>query len=221
MKVQIGPLVFLTFCSLGLISITPGVIQAQESDQTIVPVPDETVNLSGTWLLDKRASDDLKQIMAPANSQGMRGGGGMGGRGGGMGGHGGGGGRGGGMKSKSGGANQERMMRNMKDLEKEISQLEIFQTGDEFNVTDGMDISHMVFTDGRENTIWTRQGKAKAIAEWHGQTLKIQINANSKKQGQVRHYTLSKDGTKLTVLYKKAMGPGGELRTISLVYRRN
>jgi len=144
-------------------------------------------------------------------------GGGMG-RGGGRGGRGG---SGKSMNNEPGLSVQKRMQKNMNNLQREIARLEIFQTGHEFNVTDGMDMTRLLYTDGRDNTGWTRHGKALATAEWTGKTLKVQVHGKDKKQGQVRHYTVSEGGSKLTVLLKKSLRPGGEPRTIRLIYRRN
>jgi len=220
-------LIAASICTLGMVAINPAVAQDVEPNSLTVSTEDKAVDMSGLWIIDKKASDDLKEVLAPASRGkgggssmgGMSGGRGGGGRGGG--GRGGGGGQRGGMNNDSGGADRERMMKMMQDLEKEISQLEIFQTGHEFNVTDGMDMTRLIFTDGRDNTIWTRQGEANATGSWNGRTLKIQVNGGGKKQGQVRHYTISEDGLKLTVLFKKSMGPRGEPKTIRLVYRKN
>ena len=69
---------------------------------------------------------------------GGRGGGMGGGRGGGSG-RGGGGSRGGSMNGEESSAGQKRMQENAKDLEQEVSRLEIFQTGSELNVTDAIE----------------------------------------------------------------------------------
>ncbi len=221
MDFQIRTTLTVTIFSLGLMAAHPGTGHAQEAAQTEISDDGTPVNLSGLWIIDKKASDDLKQALIPSGDRGKGSGGGMSGGGGGRGGHG----RGGGMGGNIGGGApsgiQERMMRNMKDLEKEISRLEIFQTEHEFNVTDGMEMTRLIFTDGRDNKVWTRQGEAIAKGDWQNNTLKIEIQSAGKKQGQVRHYTLSEDGNKLTVLFKKSMGPSGEPKTLRLVYRRN
>ncbi len=127
---------------------------------------------------------------------------------------------GGGMKSEEGGADQKRMQKNVKNLEQEISRLEIFQTDGELNVTDGMDISYVVTTDGKENKIWTRRGEAKATANWTDTTLVVETKVGKQKQGQVRHFSLSEDGSELTVLLKRPKGPEGDTKTIKLIYRQ-
>ena len=227
MNFKTNAIIALPFCILSLVVLNPSSVCALEDMGTETSVTETSIDLSGNWIIDKKASDDIKAALAPSGGRGKSGGGGHSGGGGrGGGGGGGGGGRGGGggqggMNQQPSGADQKRMQKTMEDMEKELSRLEIFQTGHELNVTDGMDMTRLIFTDGRDNTIWTRQGEAQATTEWIGRTLKIQINSENQKQGQVRHYTLSEDGSKLVVLLKKSMGKGGEPKTIRLVYRKN
>jgi len=66
--------------------------------------------------------------------------------------------------------NQHRAAR----LQQELSHIEIFHDGNELDITNGLDISCLLFTDGRTMTIWTQHGEAIATAIRKGQTLVVQ-----------------------------------------------
>ena len=79
------------------------------------------------------------------------------------------------------------------------SRLVIFHAGPEFGVTDAMDISQTVTTDGRKSERWTQRGQVfeTAVVE----DGKIVVHSEGQ-DGQVRttSYELNADGTELTVL---------------------
>jgi len=130
-------------------------------------------NFTGTWVLNQDLSDSFQPQRLPAGSPqgGMRGGGGRGGGGGMRGG----GGRGGGTKQNRTGqqpppGDPQKVVR----IQQEISRLEIFHAGPELNITSGLDISRLFFTDGRTTTVMAERGQATATATWRDATLKIQ-----------------------------------------------
>jgi hypothetical protein len=144
-----------------------------------------------------------------------------GGRGGGGGGRGGGG-RGGGGQG-GGGAQQPSAQDQQKTnrLENELSRLEIFQEGIEMNVTNGLDISRLLFTDNRTMTIWTQRGEAKANAHWDGSTLIVQWKTSQDTMSRIRRYTLSDSGFRLTVTEKRRQPESDKYREMTLVYDKN
>ncbi len=152
----------------------------------------------------------------------MVGGGGGGGGGGGRGGGGGGGGgRGGAGRGGGGGGGQQPSVKDQQRaarMQQEMSRLEVFHDGIEMNVTNGLDISRLLFVDGRTMSIWTQRGEAKATAQWTGQTLVVQWKSAQDTMSRLRRYTLSNDGQQLTVTEKRRMPQGDKYREMKLVY---
>ena len=186
-------------------------------------------NLTGNWILNVKASDDMAAVMREAmgSGQGMggrgggRGGGGGGGRGGGMGG--GGGGRGGGKGSGMGdsGADQARTVKaqqRMVRLQEEYSRLEIFHDGIELNLTNGLDISRLLFTDGRRMNIWTQQGEANATASWRERTLVVAWKTGQDTMSRIRNYTLSGSGRQLIMTENRRLPGQDKTVKIRMVY---
>ena len=192
---------------------------------------DETPNLTGNWILNPKQSDDIGDVMREAmgGSQGsggggMRGGGkggGMGGGRGGGGGQGGGGGRGGGMNGSGGGQDQDRAVKaqqKMARAKEEYSRLEIFHDGIELNVTNGLDISRLLFTDGRQMNIWTQNGEARATANWEGRTLIVAWKTRQDTMSRIRYYTLSEGGMQLTMTESRRLPGQDKTVKITMVY---
>ncbi len=172
---------------------------------------------SGSWVLNQDASDNIAEVMAKAGSS--RGGGMGGGRGGGMGGgHGGGmgGGRGGGMGSRQ--APSGDLMQVQLHMQKEVSHLDIFTDGNELNITNGLDISRLLYCDGREVTIWTARGETQAHAGWADGRI-TEIWNSGKQATRSFAYSLSEDSNQLTVVERRIM-PRGEPITLRMVYDR-
>lgn len=186
----------------------------------------DTPVISGAWQLNEKQSDDIAALMAKAPGGRNRpegGGHGMGGMQGGGGG--GGGGRGGGPGGGGGGDQpdedqQARMQKRMEQMKLQYSRLDIFQDGLELNVTDGLDISHLLYTDGRQSTIWTRFGEAKATAVWRGRTLDVSWKTRQDTQTRERHYTVSQDGKQLIVTEERTIPGKDEHVSLKLVYDR-
>jgi hypothetical protein len=177
-------------------------------------------DLSGQWVLDQSRSTDLTP---PAQAGGRRGGGMGGGRGGmGGGGRGGmGGGRPGGGQQPQGDSDRStEMKKHHEEMVKKISRLEIFQDGPELNLTDGLDITQLVYTDGRKHSIWTQGGEAQAEANYEGPVLVIQIQVPRDKTPQVRRFQISEDGQELTVTETRRFGGQKSETEIRLVYTR-
>nr|MEE4267137.1 hypothetical protein [Candidatus Krumholzibacteria bacterium] len=176
-------------------------------------------DLSGQWVLDQSRSTDL----TPPTPQGGRRGGGGGGRGGmGGGGRGGmGGGRpGGGQRPQGDSDRSTEMKKHHEEMIQKISRLEIFQEGPELNLTDGLDITQLIFTDGRKHSIWTQAGEVQADARWEGPVLVLQLKAPRDKTPQVRRFQLSEDGQELTITETRRFGGQKSETEIRLVYTR-
>jgi len=144
-------------------------------------------DLTGTWVLDESASDDVAAILKAAmgeRPQGQRPGGGRGGRGGGMGG------RGGGRGGSVGGGDEgerpdpsariEALARNIKSG---AERLEIFHAGDEINLTDGTGLSQLLIC-GKESVVWTPRGERTAVADWDGDVLRVTMKPKEGAQGR-------------------------------------
>ncbi len=205
---------------LSVLLIFPCTTTATDSNE-------EHPNLSGIWTLNPKQSDDLQQVMMKSmGSRGGHKGGKGGGRGGGMGGGRGGGmggGRGGGMGGSQGagqsGPNSQAKAR-AEELKQEHSRLEIFQDGDELNVTNGLDITRLLHTDGRTENIWTGRGEAKATANWQDQILVVQWQTRQDTVGRIRRYLLSEDGRTMTVKEQIRLPGQKDMVSVRFVYNR-
>lgn len=189
-------------------------------------------DFSGSWQLDPKASDDP----AGVPDGGGRGQGGPGGGGRGPGGGGGGRGPGGGGRGSAVDPNQgtlpgegfdgsdaperERAEAEGRQSAREFGQMEIFHAGDEFDLTDGMQISRMLQIGGPPTEVFTPRGAVKATAAWDNDALLV---TESDPQGQVRRtrqFHLSAGGGTLTVREIRHR-PGKEgSHTMTMVYRR-
>jgi hypothetical protein len=195
-------------------------------------------DLSGKWVLDPAASDDLATAIGrdrgsppEGRNPGRRGGMGRGGTGAGT--MGGGWGGPSGMDPETGGmagsahfggrgADEDRLekMDDMRSrMQREYSELEIFQAGTEFNITDGLGISRVLQTDGRPMSIWTEQGELTATAAWEGQALVVHWK-NRRGPGRTRSFWLSADGSQLTLLEERSFPGQTEPLKVKFVYRR-
>ena len=105
-------------------------------------------------------------------------------------------------------------------MKQEYSHLDIFHDGIELNVTNGMDISRFMYTDGRENTIFTQFGQATAKANWHGHSLDVEWKTRQDTTARVRHYQLSEDGQQLYVSEERNIPGQDKPVDIRLVYDR-
>lgn len=189
------------------------------------PEAPEPGTFSGSWVLNRKASDDVGTLMGQARAERPQGG--RGGSGGGRPGMGGGGRRGGGQMAggdvprgqdgSGGGGNPEAQARLR--LQKEVSRLEIFTDGLELNITNGLDISRLLFCDGRETTIWTDRGEIKARARWERGSFR-ETWASSQGRGRTVTYRLSPDGNQLVVTEERTLPGKDESVMITLVYDR-
>jgi hypothetical protein len=190
-------------------------------------------DFSGHWKLDPKASDDPARMGGgpggPGGPGGRPGGGPGGGRGGGPGG-----GRGGsgpaldpnqgrmpgeGFDGSEGEAGK-RAEAAGRQAAREFGLLEIFHEGDEFDLTDGMQISRMLRIGGEPTEVFTPRGSVKAAAAWEGDALVV---TERDPQGQVRRtrqFRITGDRSTLTVKEIRQL-PGKEGNAVmSLVYRR-
>ena len=190
---------------------------------------DETPNLTGNWVLNEKQSDDFAEVMREAmgGSQGKGGGGmkggGQGGGGRGGGGRGGGGQGGGGQGGGMGDSGQDpskaaKTQQRLARAREEYSRLEIFHDGIELNVTNGLDISRLLFTDGRQMNIWTQQGEAKATATWQKRTLIVEWKTRQDTMNRIRYYTLSEGGMQLTMTESRRLPGQDKTVKITMVY---
>ena len=173
-------------------------------------------NLSGTWLLDPRASDDPARVPGAGDEQGNPVGG---------------------SRGPSPDPNQgkvpgegfdgseipanEKAEAAGRQAAREFSELEIFHAGDEFDLTDGMQISRMLRIGGQPTDIFTPHGVMKATAAWEKDTLVV---TERDPQGQMRrahHFLISPGGNTLTVRQiRHQPGKKGPDDAHTLVYRR-
>ena len=182
-------------------------------------------DLTGSWVLNEKLSDDFAPPVdrSAARGGGMRGGGMGGGRGGGMGGgmRGGGGPSGGSDPSeKDMDKRRAEMREKMEEMKKKVARLNIFHEGLEFNVTDGLDITHLLYTDGRENTIWTDRGQVSAFAQWDGPTLVTRWRTKKDQPEHVRRFTLDPETDRLTVTESFSQPGSGQSINRTMVYER-
>ncbi len=172
---------------------------------------------NGAWALDVARSDDPTKLMPKSAAPGHRPGGGkgggpgMGGGGGGMGGGpgmGGGGGMGGGDGSQSntrgGSFGGERTGKAAgagapPEMTGGRSRLVLFHEGPEFGVTDAMDISQTVTTDGRRCERWTQRGQVFETAKAESGRIVVRSEGQDG-QARTTTYELNADGSELTVL---------------------
>ena len=197
--------------SILLFLISGGPASAQD------PTPGD---LSGQWVLDQSRSTDLTP---PTPEAGRRGGGGRGGMSGGMGGGGrgmGGGPSGGRQRPQGNSDRSAEAQKRHEEMIQKISSLEIFQEGPELNLTDGLDITQLIYTDGRKHSIWTQAGEVQADARWEGPVLVLQLQGLRDKTPQVRRFQLSEDGQELTVTETRRFGGQDSETQIRLVYTR-
>ncbi len=188
---------------------------AQETTQ-------EQPNLTGSWALNEKMSDDIHQIMMKAMGGNRGAGRGSGGPGGGRGGGGGGGGgRGGNMGGQPGGeqsGSDSQAQKHAEEMKKQQSSLEIFQDGLELNITDGLDITRLLHTDGRSEKIWTQRGEATASAHWDKNILVVEWKTGKDPKARSRNYELSEDGGRLTVSEKLPIPNSKDTVSAKLVY---
>ena len=104
-------------------------------------------------------------------------------------------------------------------LQKEVSRLEIFTDGLELNITNGLDISRLLFCDGRETTIWTDRGEIKARARWERGSFR-ETWASGRGRGRTLTYRLSPAGNRLVVTEERTLPGKDEPVKITLVYDR-
>ena len=109
----------------------------------------------------------------------------------------------------------------MEQRKLEIAKLTVFQEGNELNVTNGLDISRFLYTDGRNMEIWTQQGMADATATWAGPTLVVRWSTAEDGPEQIRRYSLDEDGSKLMVTATMQRPDSDKTQTMSLVYDRS
>ncbi len=190
------------------------------ADTAAAPTADHG-DLSGVWILNEKASDDPAAVMRRNREQGGMGRGGMGRRGGrgdrqGMGGderpdalQG----RGQFGSSEGGGQDRDRTM------QRRIARLAIFSDGPEFDVTDGLDITRVLHTDGRTETVWTEHGEQQATAAWMDGVLEVRWQGR-RGPGRVTRYALEGDGAQLVVLEQVQMPGSKDAVTLRLVYDR-
>ncbi len=192
------------------------------SAQTGKPRP----NFSGQWTMNTRLSDPIQPPQAKSGRSGQGGGGRGSGRGGGRGGGGGRhGGVGGGGGSGGGGGNpgQQNPVKNQQRaarLQQELAHLEIFHDGIELDVTNGLDITRLIYTDGRTMNIWTQRGEANATANWEGETLVVQWKTRQDTMSRIRRYTIDETTNRLTVTEKRRLPGSDKYQEMVLIYDR-
>ena len=175
-----------------------------------------TPNFTGQWTLNPKLSDDMGKIMKQAMSGprmqgGSRGGGEMGG---------GRGGRGGPPPGGEGGGPSDRMRKGAQEMTKRQSALDIFHAGDELNITDGLEITRLLHTDGRPHPVWTEMGEATAVATWHQDMLEVVWQNQRHPRPRTRRFALIDGGARLQITEAIMLPDQSKPTTINLVYDR-
>ncbi len=163
-------------------------------------------DLSGLWILNAKASDDPAAVLGQAAEAGQP--------------------RGGYGREDTVDPNRESQAKNREEavadqaqrLRQRFSRLEVFTGGDEFSVSDGLDIFRLLHTDGRSETVWTDAGETQATANWHGTALEVQ--ATGDKAGRLTRFQLSPDGSQLLVMEQFTPPGSKEPVILRLVYDR-
>ena len=187
-------------------------------------------NLSGTWQLDKDASDDPKKVMEEARAAAPGGGGpgGGGGHGGGGHGHGGGGsgtmggmgssgGSGGRHGSGSGNGGEPGAPGPDPEMLAALETLTISHAEPKLTIQDASGRERVVFTDGRViEEERSHGGKTKVEAQWKDGH--IQIVSKPETGAKVTEaFSITADGSHLTVTTKLEGGRAGTI-TIRRIY---
>jgi len=167
-----------------------------------VKMPD----LTGTWQLDKDASDDPEKVLKEArSSEGGPGGGGPGGMGGGMG-HGGHGGHGGGGGGSRGGGDRGQQgdpaRQDAGDWFASLQSLRIEHKEPLLTITDAAGRQRVVYTDGRKTEIERSHGGTTVlVASWKDGHVQVVATPESGPK-MTETYAITADGSQLTVTTK-------------------
>lgn len=176
-------------------------------------------DFSGRWQLDAKASDD-PAARSPAAGRG-RGGGRPGG----------GPGRGPAVNPGSGrmpgegfdgGESAAREIGEAagRRAAREFGRLEIFHAGDEFDLTDGMQVSRTLRIGSEPVEVFTPRGTVRAAAAWEGASLVLTERDEAGRVRRTRRLLLGPDPNTLTVKeIRHHPGADGD-RALTLVYRR-
>ena len=174
-------------------------------------------NLSGTWQLDKDASDDAQKAMKEARAAESRGGGGgmAGGRGGHGGGMGGGGAMGGGRGNRGDSGSQSSSGNG--DWFGALDTLVIQHAEPSLTITDAAGRVHSLYTDGRKTEEERSHGGTTTVtATWKdGHVEVVSRPQNGSKITET--YSITADRSQLTVV-TKIEGARGPAFTIRRVY---
>jgi hypothetical protein len=190
---------------------------------TVIAPAVEMPNLTGTWQLNKDASDDAQKAMKEARaaeSRGGGGGGGMGGGGGGMGGRGGhGGGGGGGMGGGRGshGDSGSQSSSGNGDWFGALDTLVIQHGEPSLTITDAAGRVHALYTDGRKTEEERSHGGTTSVtATWKDGHLEV-VSRPENGSKITETYSVTADRSQLTVV-TKIEGSRGPAFTIRRVY---
>ena len=171
------------------------------------------IDLSGTWILNEKLSDNPQEIMRERMESMRPPGGGP--PGGGMGGGGLG---GGGMRPPGGGkgeANREQMEQRMKQLEP-AKRIVILSSDDQVTmIPQGRD-TLVVFPDGKKHEHKTPAGVTSTQAEWKDLALEVKVKGQYGREAK-RLYRINTDGL-LEIVTEFEPPNGGEKITIVLRY---
>ena len=173
-----------------------GAVRAAEA-----PHPD----LTGFWILNPKASDDPAELLGRAAEAGLPRGG---------------------SRDDHTDPNRETETRKREEavaegsqrIRQRISRLDVFTGGDEFSVSDGLDIFRLLHTDGRTETVWTDAGETTATAVWNGNAL--EVTAASGKSTRLTRFQLGPDGSQLLVMEQFTPSGSKEPVILRLVYDR-
>ena len=86
------------------------------------------------------------------------------------------------------------------------------------NVTNGLEITHLMHTDGRSDIIWTPQGETNVTAEWEDQKLVIRLQDKRNPEPRTRYFSLAEEGKRLIIKEMISIPKKDEMVSDQLVY---
>lgn len=121
------------------------------------------------------------------------------------------------MRNSSNGKGQAGR-EQLEQLKREYARLEIFQDGTEVDVTNGLDITQLFYSDGSPTSIWTPRGMVQAHARWVADTLVVDWQNPQDTAGRVRRYQISADGRTLAITEERRLPGREDPVVVHLVY---
>jgi hypothetical protein len=195
--------VLLSCAVMYFFGVVPGPLPAAAGEKA--KVEPSSANLSGRWIYNREASDDVRQKMR----EGMEGpgGGGMGGSGGGMGG------RGGRMGPPPGGMGDDDARESMRAIFEPAEEIAVTQTVTEVSIDEKYGRTRRLHPDGKKYK--TDNGTSEVKASWKEGKLVVETKRD-RGMGVIETWELVPDASRIIVNVKMqgGFGPGVTLKRI-------